>query len=322
MTEQFLAAKNLIEKSRNIALSTHHDPDLDGLGSLLALNRILKNSGKRTLAFSTGPAETMTDSLKKILPSHNLVSDLDPAEIDLVIGLDYGSPERLEILNAYPGLRADFLTFDHHAVGRHLGLKIIDQEISSTSELIYNFILFLQAPLDQETALCLLAGIMDDTSYLRHPSASAQTLRIAGELMLRGASLQRISRVNSHANAEEKLAALTNIFDKIQVRQETKLVFIVIDHKLFSRFSAGFNEAGLAGILSAAPEARLAATLIEKQPGRLDVSLRSQKDRGVDVAHLAAGFGGGGHRLAAGFRSTWPAEKIIAQIESLLLSDF
>ncbi|TSC92432.1 MAG: hypothetical protein CEN91_444, partial [Candidatus Berkelbacteria bacterium Licking1014_85] len=56
----------------------------------------------------------------------------------------------------------------------------------------------------------------------------------------------------------------------------------------------------------------------EKIPGYFDVSLRSQQDRGVNVARIAQSFGGGGHRLAAGFHSALPAGEIINQIKTQL----
>lgn len=316
MTELFAQAKNLINGAQHIALSTHTDPDLDGLGSLLTLSSVLRNLGKRTSVFSLGPVPDFF----KFLPPQKITDRLEPDQIDLIIGLDYGAPERLEILNAYPAIKAGILSFDHHAVGRHLGLKIVDDRISSTSEIIYNFINFLDAPLDNIEAACLLAGIMDDTGKFRHSNTSAQTLKIAGELMLKGASLQKISRAAYDINTEEKLLALTEVFDKIQINSRVRLVFAVIEYDAFARATVGFNEAGVAGILSMAPEANLAASITEKTPGLFDVSLRSQQDRGVDVGLLAAAFGGGGHRLAAGFRSDKAPEEIVANIEKFLLT--
>lgn len=311
----FSKAKELIDKAQNIALSTHEDPDLDGLGSLLAIEFVLRNMGKNTYAFSINPVpETL-----KFLPHQKIIGNLDPKKIDLIIGLDYGSSERLEILKSYPEIQADILTFDHHAIGQHLGFKIVDSNISSTSEIIYNFINFLGQPINDKIADCLLAGIMSDTGNFRHPNTSAQTLQTAGKLMLRGASLQKISRSANNLNyLDEKLAILTDIFKKIQIVAEINLVFVVIDHELFISSPTGLREIDIANILSATPEAKIAATLTEKTPDYFDVSLRSQQDREVNVAQIAQSFGGGGHKLAAGFRSDLPAEEIINQIKIYL----
>ncbi len=316
MTSLFTQAKNLIDGARHIALSTHQNPDLDGLGSLLALTSVLRQIGKDSLPFSLAPVPDFF----RLLPASKIVDNLDPAKIDLIIGLDYGTPARLEILNAYPNIEAKILSFDHHAVGQHLGLKIVDPKISSTSELIYTFLNFLEAPIDNIAAACLLAGMMDDTGRFRHANTSAQTLKIAGELMLRGASLQKISQAAYNVNPDEKIILLTEVFDKIKIRAASHLIFAVVEYETFSHAMAGFDDLNLSSILSSAPEAKVAFTITEKTPGLFDVSLRSQQDRGVDVASLAAAFGGGGHRLAAGFRSDKSPEEIIARIEKLLLA--
>ena len=314
MNDLFIDAKKLIDAAQNIALSTHENPDADGFGSMLAMEYILQQMGKNVLAFSIENAP----SALKFISNQTAVNNLNPEKIDLIIGLDYGSPERLEILKAYPEIKANILTLDHHAIGNHMGLKIVDGNISSTAEMVYDFIKFLGEPINSEIAACLLAGIMSDTGNFRYPNTSAQTLKVAGELMLQGASLQKISKAANSLNLDEEMASLTDIFAKIQTSVTANLVFAIIDHALFNSSRLSFQEIDIASILSATPEAKIAATLTEKTPGLFHVSLRAQQDRGVNVGKIAQTFGGGGHKLAAAFRSREPAEEIIRQIEALL----
>ena len=316
MTDLFPQAKRLIDNARHIALSTHEDPDIDGFGSMLAMEYILKQMGKNASAFSLADAP----SALKFLPNQITANSLNPAKIDLIIGLDYGDPERLEILKAYPGIKASILTLDHHAVGRHIGLKLVDGNLSSTAELVYGFIKFLGKTINSEIAACLLAGIMSDTGNFRYPNTSAQTLKIAGELMLRGASLQKISKAVNSSDLDDRMALLTDVFAKIQTSAKVNLVFAVIDHKLFNAYPLGFDEIDIASILSASPEAKIAATLTEKTPGLFHISLRAQQDRGVNVAAIAQSFGGGGHKLAAAFRSNETPANIVAKLKQLLLA--
>lgn len=316
MIHLFPKAKELIDSAQNIALSTHENPDTDGFGSMLAMEYVLKQMGKNAQAFSLAGAP----SALKFLSNQTVVNNLEPAKIDLIIGLDYGSPERLEILKAYPEIKADILTFDHHAIGNQIGLKIVDGNISSTAELVYGFIKFLGEPINNEIAACLLAGIMSDTGNFRYPNTSARTLKVAGELMIHGASLQKISKAANSLNLDNKMASLTDIFAKIQTSATTNLVFAVINHALFNSSELSFEEIDIASILSATPEAKIAATLTEKTPGLFHVSLRAQQDRGINVAEIAQNFGGGGHKLAAAFRSSETPADIVAKLEQLLLA--
>ncbi len=55
--------------------------------------------------------------------------------------------------------------------------------------------------------------------------------------------------------------------------------------------------------------------LLKEDPeGGYRISFRSKND-GVDVRIIAAEFGGGGHKMAAGGRSLSPLSEIVAKIE-------
>lgn len=318
MIDRFIVAKQLIDQAKNIVLSTHDDPDADGLGSMLALQAALQKIGKPAIVFTQQP---LAESLKFLPGQAAIKNEVAVDRTDLIIGLDYGSWERLEIFKVYPQLKTNFLTFDHHTIGDHLEFKIVSDDFSSTSEIIHSFIAWLGLPIDSQIATCLLTGILDDTGGFRHPNSSAQTLRVVGELILQGAPLQKISQQSSGFNLDAKFSALTEVFKRIQIDEEINLVFSVIDHALFSQSVVGFNETNISFILSTAPEAKIAALLTEKIPGYFDISLRAQQDRGVNVAKIAQRFGGGGHQLAAGFRSSDSAEEIVNKIKSFILTD-
>jgi phosphoesterase RecJ-like protein len=68
----------------------------------------------------------------------------------------------------------------------------------------------------------------------------------------------------------------------------------------------------LIDLVRTAREADVATIIRQQRDGRFKVSLRSRG--GHDVAAAAARFGGGGHRLAAGFTSS---KGLVATVESL-----
>jgi phosphoesterase RecJ-like protein len=318
MTEKFAKAKKIIDRAENIVLSTHDEPDLDGFGSMLALQSVLQNLGKNSIIFTTYP---MPFIYRLFSYQPCIKNQINVQDFDLIIGLDYGHYERLEIVKHLSFLPDNLLTFDHHLIGDHLGFKIVDSESSSTSEIIYRFIEFLEATINQEIATYLLTGIFDDTGGLRHPNTSAQTLKIASDLLAKGASLQKIIKKYNHSALLENFSTLTQTFSQIQIDQETGLVFLIIN-RTFERLEIGLKEINISNLLSAIPEAKAALLLTEKSPGFWEGSLRAQKNREVDVAKIAQHFGGGGHKLAAGFCSTDNTENIINKIKQLLLIGF
>jgi len=54
--------------------------------------------------------------------------------------------------------------------------------------------------------------------------------------------------------------------------------------------------------------------LVEYEQGKTKASLRSENYKGVDVAKIASLFGGGGHRLASGFRMNKEPERVLEEV--------
>jgi len=318
MSESFITAQKMISAAQNIVLSTHEEPDADGLGSMLALEYALRKINKNPVSFSQMPlSKTLSflpgqENIKKILPYQK-------EKIDLIIGLDYGSIERLEIKKQHPDLSCLFLTFDHHCPGKNQpGFKIIDTNCSSTSELIYKFLVFSQIPIDNNIATCLLSGIVDDTGAFQHTSTTAETLKIASQLMLCGARWKGISEAKKQSSAKEKALALSQAFENIEIDKEYCLASSFISYSVLQESNSGFKETKIVGFLNSIAETKIAVFLIEKTPGVIDVSLRSQKKHDINVAKIARHFGGGGHKLAAGFRTDASNEQALVKIKSFL----
>jgi phosphoesterase RecJ-like protein len=320
MPTDFPAASRMIREAQSIILSTHEKPDADGIGSMLALESALLKLNKQAISFSP----LALPKILNFLPGRERIKQqLSEQELkaDLIIGLDYGSLKRLEVRQSYPFLGCPILTFDHHLPDNDTPgkeLKIINSGQSSTAEIIYDFLNFLEVAIEKEIATCLLAGIIDDTGAFCHPSTTATTLKIAGQLMTRGARWQKILALQKQEPPKAKALAINRTFANMEIDKETGLVFSFIDHRLLSQSIDSFQELQIAGLLGNIPEAKISLSLIEKTPGIIDVSLRSQKDRNINVAKIAQRFGGGGHKLAAGFKSESTKEEIIKRIKEIM----
>jgi len=318
MIQGFVEAEKLIKQAENILLATHEEPDGDAIGSLLAMKIGLEKIGKKTTAFF--PAK-VPSSLKFLPHLDQLTHQVNLVNIDLIIGLDYGHYQRLKLNNEDLASR-NFLTIDHHLVGKHLGFLVINNDYSSTAEILYEFFPYLNVTLEREIATCLLTGIFSDTGGFRYPNTSAQTLRIVSDLLLKGAPLQKIAKFADNPDLPDNLDAWVEAFKNLKVDMESGLIFSLVAYKNLADCKEGFNSSAIANLLSSAPEIKLALLCAEKQPGQIECSLRSQNNRGINVAKIAQLFGGGGHKLAAGFQTTAKAEEIINTIKNLAWQNF
>lgn len=317
MDGKFAVARELIERAQNIILVTHEEPDGDALGSISALKMALERIGKKATAFCSSPIPAVFNFLPQISQIKNR---LDLPEADLIVGLDYGSVWRLGLDERYLRQARNFLTFDHHLIDDQLEFRVIESESSSTCELIYRFLKFFQWQINREIASCLLAGIFDDTGGLRYPNTTAQTLKIIGELLLLGAPLQKISQNLGQSKTDLFLGRglWVRAFEQIQFDRQSGLIFSVIDYQSLSGRENDFRTSGILNFFNAVPGTKAALLLREKSPGCFEGSLRSQPDRGLNVAQIAWAFGGGGHKLAAGFKTKAAVPEIIEKIKNLI----
>lgn len=307
----------MIRRAKKILLATHEGPDGDALGAMLAMKAGLEKLGKEVVAF----CRPSVPSEFRFLPGAGETKkkpDLD--KVDLVIGLDYGSFNRLgldeKILDQVP-----LLTIDHHQIDGQKGFLIMDSECSSTCEIIYDFFNYLGVKLDSAMATCFLTGIYDDTGGFRHPNTSARTLKIVADLLSRGALLQKIVTFTSKTDFKNRMSSLNKALSRLSVDDEAGIVYSLVNFDEVSAIEKEFDTAGIANILNSIPDVNLAVLLIESEPGIIDVRLRTRHGRGVDVAKIAREFGGGGHKLAAGFQAGSSPEEILLKLKEFISRD-
>ncbi len=317
MKSKFAVAEKMIGEATNILLSVHEKPDGDALGSMLALKMVLEKFNKKTVMFCASPVAGEFHFLPQV---EQIKSRFILDRTDLIIGLDYGSFTRLGLGKPEKLGRINFLTFDHHLGVDSPGFAIIEPTCSSTAEIVYLFLKSFGAAFTPQIATCLLAGIFGDTGGFRHSNTTAQTLIIASDLLSAGASLQKIASSVSDNNLEVKMEVWRRVFDYLKIDKQSGLIYSFISHKNLTDSCSQLGVSVIIDILTSVPEAKAALILIEREPGCLDGSLRSRCGQKVNVAEIAQSFGGGGHYLAAGFRTGIGAEEVIGRIRNFLIA--
>ncbi len=308
-------ASELIRTSRRPLLACHVAPDDDAVGSLTGLGHALTGIGLQ-------PTMVCSDPVPRHLlyiPGAERIVQEPGAPFDLAVALDCSDLRRLGRVPELPGFDDVLLVnMDHHVTNPGFGhVNVVDAGACCTAAVVLGLLDAMEAPVDEETATSLLAGVVGDTRGFRTSNVTVQLMETAARLMKEGAPLARIAYNSLDRRDLPALrlwgAALS------QIRIEDGLVWAVIPMDL--RRAAGFDEpgdAGLAGLLVSAEEADVAAVLAEEEDGSVEVSLRASP--GFDVAKVATRFGGGGHALAAGCHLPGPLEDAEREIASALRS--
>ncbi len=314
LKSSFAAAYDLAGKSQRVILISHEYTDGDDLGSVLALARVFEGLGKNIWSMALGG---VPDNLL-FLPGHSDVHDRLPedfADYDLLVTLGCGSLSRtgfaeLEAGASQTGWTKPILNIDHHHDTQMFGtVNVWDETRAANCELVYVMLKEWGVEIDKVIALSLLTGIFTDTGGFRHANVTAFTLETAAELLRRGARLDLISRFISSQKDLPKLRVWALALEHAHFDEKRRVVYTVVTAEDLEK--AGAQEEDLEGVvelLNTIPEAKF-SMLLKQRGSEIKGSLRSEPHKGVDVSEIARSFGGGGHKLAAGFKFKGQIEK-------------
>ncbi|MFB3916687.1 MAG: bifunctional oligoribonuclease/PAP phosphatase NrnA [Terriglobales bacterium] len=303
---------NNIEQRRRFVLTSHARPDGDAIGSVLACSQILRKMGKQTevILYDAVPA------IYRELPFADSVvqSPQVPNGYDAAIILECDSIQR----TALQGLEGPFLiNIDHHLSGRPFAhINWIDPNACATAELIFRLAREAGVTISPEIATCLYTAVVTDTGAFGYAGTNASTFALARELVLCGADPVKIAQDVYFSTPTAKMRLLGAALSRLH--REGNLTWMYVTRTDMERCGALDEDCeGLANYALGIVGVEVAVFFRElADRRRWRVSLRSKG--AVNVADVAARFGGGGHHCASGFSLPGPlsvaSERVLAQL--------
>lgn len=297
--QNFKKAGELINSSKSILLTMHERMDGDDGGSILAMHHFLESLGKQVVSvIKYGVPPTL-----QFLPgSHKIQEEIKHQNFDLLI--IFGCADKGRIGNQeIADLKIQSINIDHHPDNTYFGeINIVDSAKSSVAELVYDLFSYNNWLITKEIATCLLTGIITDTGSFMHGNTKDSTLKAAARLLGKGAVSHKIIKHAYKSKDLKILKAWGKAMENSRFDEKNKMIYSVFTEKDLGEIGdlpkAAFE--GFVETLNAIPEAKFAMFL--KQDGEIiKGSLRSDQFKNIDVSRIAKLFGGGGHRLAAGF---------------------
>lgn len=306
------AAGWLLERD-NFLIITHVRPDGDTLGSAAGLCGALREAGK------TANVLVNKQTTKRYAPymSAYYSEDFSP---DYVITADIAAeglfPGNAEI---YKG-RVD-LSIDHHPSNSGFAKNtLLDASCAACGELIYRLAMDLAGGISAETAKLLFIALTTDTGCFRYGNTTADTHRIASELIKAGAPGAEINKKLFRTKTKSRIIIESEILNGIEFSRDSQIATVVITREMLDR--AGADEDDLEDIAAIHGQIEgvvVSITVRELEDGASKVSVRTNKL--VDAGAICAILGGGGHAMAAGVTldgGVWEAkEKILACVDEI-----
>jgi phosphoesterase RecJ-like protein len=307
-----------LRQAEKLLLTTHENPDGDALGSLLATHQILKLLGKDALMFMAADEFPLPYEYRQM--DFNGVLNDPPEDVSerTVVFLDCGNIDRMPV----DFLQQDnlhILNIDHHHDNTRFGtVNLVVPNASCTAEIVFRIAKELGVEITPEIGEALYVALVTDTGRFMYENTTPEAHRMAAELIELGVDVHRVyrrlyedlpfgrlqllARALSHVRRYDG-GALTATYLTREDYEETGTVETdsegVVDH--------------IRAVQGTAVAALVRDLLSEDRAGVRKVSLRSTDGR-VDVSKIARGFGGGGHRQAAGFSTALPVDELLERV--------
>ena len=240
------------------------------------------------------------------------------ADCDAWVILDTCTHSQLEALAGHLPRAPRTAVLDHHPTRDEIGtrpgdLRLFDETAGAACLLIHEWMRTVGLPLRPSIATALFVGIATDSGWFRFANTDARMLRAAAELADAGAAAPAVYRAIYEQDPPARLRLIGRMLDTLELHADGRLAVMKLRRSDFAAAGADqsmtedlVNEAGrIAGLE--------AIVLFTEEPnGGVRVNFRSK--RVLDVAALAAQFGGGGHARASGARPAGPWDEVVAQV--------
>lgn len=315
--ELVLEAMAMIEPAQRILLIAHEHPDGDCIGSALGLARILHLVGKTCVPACADPAPGNLSFLPGIA---GLRQTLEDENFDLVIALDAGEFYRFGGL--YEAHRDFFdharvLNLDHHVSSEGCGqVNIIDPTSAATAELLVLFQQQTHLPLDRDAALCLLTGLITDTSSFQFTNTTPRSFEVAAVLLRAGAIPETVVQPIYRTRPLAQVRFQAMILASAQTACEGRLIWaMATDATLAAAGATPDMDENTSGMMRDIEGVQVAAFFKNYgDPTTTHLSLRcaAPYNAAEICQRLSQGRGqGGGHPRAAGATLYLPIEQAV-----------
>lgn len=304
--------REIILSSRRAVITTHANVDGDAVGSEAALASWMRANGSEVAIVNPTPVpkryKWMLDEPANLLRADSTMAKDRCSASDLAIVVDASDISRIgSVWSLVRGLRT--VVIDHHIPGarRIGGTHLSDTGASAAGELVYDLMLNAEGPWTKSALVGLYVAISTDTGSFRFDNTSPAAHRIAADLVERGVRPGDVSRRLHHASSLRRFALLREALGTL--RSEDGITWMVVPSDAYRELGAvPADLEGMVDVPRSVAGTDVAILFRSTRKEEVKVSFRSHGDA-VDVAALAAKFGGGGHRKASGalLRLTLPA---------------
>ena len=310
-----------IDGADRILLSTHENPDGDGLGSACAMYHYLKGQGKdcRIIHISELPFEYEFLNTGQAIETYNAdIHNEWISQVDLALIFDVGDYRRTrQIGEELASNNIHIVNIDHHpdlSDGRFAD-NFINMDAAATGEMVYDFLKAVNVYMTKEIAEGIYTGIVTDTGSFSYSNTNQKCHHIAVECIEAGVNTYQIYQSVYENRSKGRVALLGLIINKIEYNKTGELAWFTIDKSMMAQVNANQTDVdGFTDFVRKIRGVEVAVMIVEKDNNTCRVNFRS-KGKYI-INGIAKSLGGGGHKLAAGAEAQGSLDEVLQSVLS------
>ncbi|PHK50929.1 DHH family phosphoesterase [Staphylococcus edaphicus] len=291
MTKEFNEIMHEINEAETIIIHRHVRPDPDAYGSQLGLKNYLKLKYPNKKIYAVGEAEPSLD----FIGTFDEISD-DVYDEALVIVCDTANSPRISDERFNKGRL--LVKIDHHpAVDQYGDINYVNDQASSTSEIIFDFIVHFNdvSIIDETVARVLYLGIVGDTGRFLFNNTTPHTMNVASQLLKFPFNHNEV--LNKMGEKNPKLLPFQGYVLQHFDLNDKGFCKVVITKEVLEQFDIAANQASLFVNAIADIQGLKIWVFAVDEGSEIRCRIRS---KGIIINDIASDFGGGGHQNASG----------------------
>ena len=309
--------KNIISSAKRVAIFGHVNPDLDCYGSMFGARYMCEKLGTEAHLFAVNSEKSF---LNGIFDKSLIERDFEPKNFDLALMVDCNEFSRIDIkFREKVQNFKNILVIDHHEHSVvEKGCKFyIKSDICAASMIVANLIFGYKIKLNKVYAEYIFAGIVGDTGRFLHTNTDIDAFKCAVKLMDFGIDIQKIYDVIYRSVTIEQINMQKFLLNNYHIAGKN-ICYIVVTQKVFKKLNATPDDLKFfVNDLNTIKDFNVVMVAYEVEHNKYKVSCRSKN--GFIVSKIAQNYGGGGHKMAAGFNLFGNKITIIRKLKKICL---
>ncbi|HMB79119.1 MAG TPA: bifunctional oligoribonuclease/PAP phosphatase NrnA [Vicinamibacterales bacterium] len=294
---------------QRFVLSSHGKPDGDSIGSQLAMAYALQAIGKDVTVINADPAPATLMAFPGV-PGIRIAPRVD-GEFDAAIVMECGDLTRTGVT----GLERFFVVnIDHHPGNTNYGqINWFDAGAAACAEMVFDVVRALGVPLTVEIATHVYLAIVTDTGSFHYSSISPRTFDICRQCLEAGVDPVALSRQVFDSNTAGRLRMFGAVSQAMTLDPTGRIAVLYLDQAIAAATQGEYNDTdGLINQPLTVKEIQAVVFFKKIEGDQYRVSMRSKG--AIDIGAIAAEYGGGGHKNAAGCTVTGAIDTLRATL--------